>query len=377
MAEFPDMNERALDGLSRVFRYFGEIEAPRLDSAVYRAISLGVANDPELLHLAAGAMEGQPPPNVLYASVHDRLLRDAEAGIDSGPLARWYPSVSKAPIPDTSPFEAFRAFCRTRRAELEPVIASGRTQTCVVHRSAVILPALACLPAVAASAGRVGLLEIGPSVGLNLRLDHYAYVYRGVRRSEDGTDVARVEAADAAWGEPEAQPQLRVANLATAPPPLPERLEVAARRGLELNPLDPEDPDVVRWLRALIWPEHVARAEAMDAALSVAARVPAEIHEGDATLEIEAHVRALPADAARVVFATQVFYQIPKQGRRAILDGLARASAEQPVDLLSMESSGEGDSVLLHFACAGGERGETRELARVDSHGRSIDFRGR
>lgn len=360
MPEFPDMRGRELENLAKVFRYFGEIETPRLDSAVYTAVSLGVAEDPELMELAAHAMSDQPPPNVLFAAVHDLLLRDAEAGAEPDPLSRWYPSVSGSPIPEASPWEAFRNFCIGRRESLEPVIAEGRTQTCVVHRSAVILPALACLPAVQAAEGRVGLLEIGPSAGLNLRLDCYRYEYR----NRNGESVV--------WGATDAEPRLVVEDLGASPPPLPERLDVVARRGLELNPLDLSDPGVVRWLRALIWPEHLQRASAMEAALEHVERVPAEIHQGDATTDIEAHVRALPEAAARVVFATQVFYQIPVEGRQAILDGLARASDVAPVDLVLMESSGEGDSLVTHFAFQNGSRGETLELARVDSHGRAV-----
>ena len=362
MAEFPDMRSRALDKLATVFRYFGEIETPRLDSAVYTAISLGVAEDQRILELAANARSDQPAPNVLYASVHDLLFRDAEAGETPDSLTRWYPSISGGPIPDDSPWEAFRAFCLANEERLVPIIAEGRTQTCVVHRSAVILAALGCLPGVEAAKGRVGLLEIGPSAGLNLRLDRYRYEYR----SKDGSHVV--------WGDPEAKPSLIVENLGTAAPPLPARLEVLARRGLELNPLDLSDPTVVRWLRALIWPEHVARAKVMDAALQQVAKVPAEIYEGDATQDVEAHVRALPADAARVVFATQVFYQIPAEGRREVLAGLARASDSQPVDLILMESNGEGDSTVTHFAFENGKRGEKRDLARVDSQGRSVTW---
>ena len=362
MPEFPDMRDREIENLAKVFRYFGEIETPRLDSAVYTAIALGVAEDPEILELASHAMTGQPPPNVLFAAVHDLLLQDAEAGVDPDPLSRWYPSVSGALIPEASPWEAFRDFCIDRCESLEPVIAQGRTQTCVVHRSAVILPALACLPSVDAADGRVALLEIGPSAGLNLRLDCYGYEYR----DRNGESVV--------WGDAAAEPRLVVKNNGPAPPPLPRRLEVVARRGLELNPLDLSDPAAVRWLRALIWPEHLQRATAMDAALEHVARVPAEIHQGDATTDIEAHVRALPEAASRVVFATQVFYQIPVEGRHAILAGLARASDAAPVDLVLMESSGEGDSRVTHFSFEDGSRGETRELARVDSHGRAVTW---
>ena len=332
-----------------------------MDSAVYTAFSLGVAEDPELLELAAHVSLGQPPPNVLYAAVHELLLRDAAAGLEASPLARWYPSVSGAAIPKDSPWEAFRQFCLENAERLRPILETGRTQTCVVHRSAVVLPALACPPRVEAASGRVALLEIGPSAGLNLRLDRYRYDYGGGH----------------VWGDPEARPVLVVEDRGTSPPPLPERLEIVARHGLELNPLDLSDPAVIRWLRALIWPEHVERARAMDAALAHADAVPIDIRAGDATRDLEAAVLALPRGAARVVFATQVFYQIAAEGVEEILNALARASAEEPLDLVLMESSGEGDSIVSHFAFEAESRGPTRELARVDSHGRWIAWRER
>ena len=361
VAEFPDMRVRDREGLARIFRYFGEVETPRLGSAVYTVFSLGVASDPEMLDLVARVDPDQPPPNILYAGVHDLLLRDAAEGLDPDPLASWYPSVSGAAIPEVSPWQAFRHFCLENRARLAPILETGRTQTCVVHRCAVILPAFACLPRVEAQAGRVALLEIGPSAGLNLRLDCYRYEYG------DGHG----------WGDPKAQPVLIVDDRGDSKPPLPERLEVVARRGLDLNPLDPGDPDTVRWLRALIWPEHVERAHAMDAALAHSQSVPIEIIRGDATRDVEREVQALPEDAARVVFATHVFYQISREGRQAIAEGLADASAEQPLDLILMESSGEGDSIVTHFAFEDGRRSASRQLARADSHGRWIDWQER
>ena len=48
-------------------------------------------------------------------------------------------------------------------------------------------------------------------------------------------------------------------------------LAVAARWGLDANPLDASDPDDARWLRALVWPGEDAREARLVAALAVAA----------------------------------------------------------------------------------------------------------
>ncbi len=358
MAELPDPRARDPEALARFFRYFGEVETPRLGSRVYTAFSLGVAGDARLLEMAARVAADQPAPNVLFAAVHELLLRDDEAGKARAELAAWYPSISGAAIPETDPWPAFREFCLANAARLSPILSSGRTQTCVVHRCAVMLPAIASLPRVVDAGGRVALHEIGPSAGLNLRLDRYRYDYGG----------------GLVWGGADAEPVLGVERRGRLAPPLPERLEVVARRGLELSPIDLDDRASLRWLRALVWPEHVERLRAMDAALAVAERVPVEIRAGDATRDVEAWIAEAPARGATVVFATHVFYQIPRSGRREILAGLARVSGRGPLDLIVMDSSGEGDSVVRHHGFEGGRRVEARTLARSDSHGRWIEW---
>lgn len=358
MGGMPDMNARDSRGLSRIFRYYAEVETPRMGSPVYTVYSFGVAEDSALLDLCSQIGVGQPAPNILYASVHDLLLDDSEASPEAEALSVFYPAITARPIPDHSPWEAFREFCLTHADQLESNLRTGRTQTCVVHRCATVLPALATLPRIRAANGRVALLEIGPSAGLNLRLDRYRYDY--------GNGVV--------WGEPSATPLLVCETRGDLAPPMPGVLDVVARRGLDLNRIDLDDPKEIRWLRALIWPEHAERARVMNEALAHATAVSVEIEEGDATREIGAHIERLPADAPRVLFATHVFYQIPREGRLCILDGIAQASCEQPVDLILMDGTGEGDSRIDWVSFEEGEQKDQLTLARADSHGRWIDW---
>ncbi len=358
MKGLPELSGRDREGLSRMFRYFAEVETPRLGSAVYTAYSFGVSEDSQLLELCSQIDPAQPAPNILFASVQDLLLENPSASSEAERLCAFYPAISGRPIPEESAWEAFRSFCLAHADALGPNLRSGRTQTCVVNRCAVVLPALGALPRVVAEKGRVALLEIGPSAGLNLRLDQYRYEYG------DGL----------AWGDPTARPRLVCETRGRLAPPMPERLEVVSRRGLDLNPIDLDDPAEIRWLRALIWPEHSERAKTMDEALARAKAIPAEIEKGDATRDVAAHVDRLPMDAARVLFATHVFYQIPSKGRRAILDGIAAASLEKPVDFVLMESTGEGDSRVESFHFEGGQRTGHTVFARADSHGRWINW---
>ena len=47
-----DSHSREPDNVARHFRYFGEVEAPKMDSLVYADYCAGVAEDPALLELA-------------------------------------------------------------------------------------------------------------------------------------------------------------------------------------------------------------------------------------------------------------------------------------------------------------------------------------
>jgi hypothetical protein len=362
MIRLPDVHARDPQGLARYFRYFGEVETPRLHSKVYTAFSLGIAEDEALLDLAAQVDPGQPAPNVLYAAVQDLLLEDPDGSATARDLVRFYPAITGETIPETSPFPAFRAFCLAQADRLLPRLRNGKTQTCVVHRCTAILPALAHLPRVTQAGGRVGLLEIGPGAGLNLRLDRYRYEY--LRSGE------RV----ACWGQADTTPVLECELRGSALPPLPEALEPVARRGLELEPIDLADPLALRWQRALIWPEHVLRTRLLEQALAHAADVPVEIEQGDATCDLAAAVGRLPTGVPRVVCATAVLYQIPEAGQAAITRELARASEAAPVDFLVMDSTGQGGSRLDHFVYEEGALQARRALANVDSHGRWMEW---
>lgn len=358
MEALPDIRSRESDQLARYFRYFGEVECPRMQASVYQAYSLGIATDPDLLSLVAEVDPGQPAPNVLFAAVQDLLFEDAQSSREAEALSAFYPAVSGGRIPDRSPWEPFRNFCLAHAQDLLPKLRTGRTQTCVVHRCAVVLPALAALPRIEENDGRIALLEIGPSAGLNLRLDHYRYDYGG----------------GLVWGDPEARPILRCEVRGDFPPPIPGKLEVVARRGMDVHPIDLEDPEEIRWLRALIWPEHAERARVMIEALALAKSVPAQIEKGDATCEIAELIHRLPTNAARVLFATHVIYQIPREGRLAMLGQIAEASRETPVDLIIVESTGRGDSHIDWFSFANGQRTSRTTLGSADSHGRWIEW---
>ncbi len=140
---------------------------------------------------------------------------------------------------------------------VEAVILARHTQTNDPGRCAVLAPLLASLPQ------PVALLEIGASAGLCLWPDLYAYRYSDPQGPSDTVVGAAVAAA-------EELPALMDCVVESGQPPgRVGDLRVNSRAGLDSNPLNPNDPDDVRWLRSLIWPGEQARERRLAEALAL------------------------------------------------------------------------------------------------------------
>jgi hypothetical protein len=126
---------------------------------------------------------------------------------------------------------------------------------------------------------------------------------------------------------------------AAGPVPIPAALpEVVWRAGIDLNPLDVADPDDVRWLQTLIWPEHAHRRQRLAGAVSIARADPPHLVRGDLNEGIDELVEQAPAGATLVVFHTAVL---------AYLDHTARAAFVARVQDPAVEwISNEADGVL-------------------------------
>lgn len=284
------------------------------------------------------------------AAVHEIVL---EGGAHE--LARHYPSVGGEPGPDAAAvFVATVAHHRDRitARTADPV------QTNEVGRSAALLGGYL---AIAAGPGRgmpLRLLEVGASAGLNLRFDHFRY-----------------EAGGQAFG-PASSP-VRFAEPWDGPSPrLDFALEVRERRGCDLRPLDPSRPADRRWLRACVWADQPHRLERLDAALQVAATVPAVVEEGDAPTWLEAQLaRPTPGSATVVVHSIVAQYLPPAARERldeVVRDAGRRATPGTPVAWLRMEpaSSTEAEVRLTSWPAPTPVR--SRLLAHCAFHGPPI-----
>jgi hypothetical protein len=328
-------------------------DAERTGSMLYARIAAGIGKDEELKAMAALARIGQPHANLILAAVHLLLLRGAQ-----DPLSRFYPSVGgTVSAKDGDPFPEFKAFVLQHRAEIVPLIRTRVTNTNEVGRSALLHPGFRVIAE--AAGAPLSLIEIGPSAGLNLIWDKY-----GVRYRKGGETVAVISESASLVIDCE----LRGDGI----PPTGPAPHVGGRIGLELNPVDLSNADDRDWLRALVWPDQVARLTRLDRAIELFAKEKPGIRAGDALALLPDTLAAVPRDHVPVVYHTIAVYQFSREMREALENILTVAGLRRPVWRLSFEYDGSL-YVLSAVRYADGARQE-RRLASCHPHGTWIEW---
>lgn len=289
------------------YRAFAEVEARGM-SACYERWAAGVANDPALVSVIDQLPAVKRQPNLVFSA----------ARLHGAPVGE-YPE--------------FATWLREHWDDVAATCLTHATQTNEPGRCAVLLPALAAL------AGPLAIIEVGASAGLCLHPDRYSYRYRLGDGTGDGGERML---------HPVDGPSPVVLDCAvTGPAPLPERMpDIVWRAGIDLNPLDVRSQADVAWLDALIWPEHHDRRARLRAAVAVARQYPVEIVRGDLGDEIEATVARAPAGATVVVFHTAVLAYVNEQDRNRFAGHMARL----PVRWLSNEGQSVVPGVLERLA---------------------------
>ncbi|MCA0871857.1 DUF2332 family protein [Seohaeicola saemankumensis] len=224
-------------------------------------------------------------------------------------------------------------------------------QTNEIRRSAALVPALHWL-----SARHPGLplhlSELGASAGLNLMCDRFAL----------DTTSGRLGPAD---------PALSLSPDWTGPLPSEMPVTVASRRGVDLNPLDPHNPDHRLRLFSYLWPDQPHRVELTRAAIAVHNAV---VDRGDAIDWLRDRL-AERADGLHLIYHTVAWQYFPADrqhaGRKLIEAAGERATPETPLAWLGMEADDhpdDGAALTLRLWPAG----LRVTLARVDFHGRWV-----
>ena len=341
-----------LETLSLVFYRFAELECPGM-SALYESLCHGIAEDSDVLAIAANARPGQPVPNLFMAAVHWLLMRGCEH-----PVSAYYPDLTPGPVEPGDPYPSFRSFCLNQREEITALISVRLVQTNVVRRCAVLLPAFA--EAIGeARERRLSLVAIGASAGLNLFWDRYAYSYSDGRR----------------WGDGGSSVQLSSVVRGEGRPPLPTSIpDVGFRLGLDLNPVDIRDPDAVAWLKALVWPERREEALILDNAIELAQDNPPHLLTGDALELLSEVLRGIPPDSTLCLYHSHMLNQLSPQARGRFEEIIDQHGAVRDLNLISLEGRAGGHHSAIELTQYQSGSKTTRHLADCDSHGNWIQW---
>ena len=148
--------------------------------------------------------------------------------------------------------------------------------------------------------------------------------------------------------------------------------------GVDLNPVDPADPDAREWLEALVWPENHAQRELLGRALTLVAADPPPIRGGNAVDVLPRVAAELPAGQARLVFHTATRLHVAADRRPAFDAAIEAAGATGPLWWLSAEDRPVPDPRPHPIRDGAALRlrdpaGTTRTLAVVDGHLRWIE----
>ncbi len=216
-------------------------------------------------------------------------------------------------------------------------------QTNEVARAAALIGAARHLAAL--SPRPLRLLELGASAGLNLNFDRF-HLGAG-----PGGVVLTPE-----WSGPVPQ----------------SAFVVASRRGVDLNPLDP-DRDGLR-LMAYCCADQDDRLARLSAALDLARRHPVPVDQGDAGQWLADRLAAPAPGRLTLVYHTIVAQYFPPATRTACAEALAHAGStatpDAPLAHLRMEADGGPDAALDLTLWDGTRRDWS--LGRADFHGRHI-----
>ena len=195
--------------------------------------------------------------------------------------------------------------------------------------------------------------ELGASGGLNLGWDGYAMTAGG--QTFGAKAPALTLRPD--WSGP----------LPPATPP-----QVLSRAGVDLNPLDPMNPNDALRLQAYLWPDQPERLALTRAAIK-AAQTP--VAKGDAIDWLAARLTHT-AGQLHLIYSTVAWQYFPDHKRHLGAELIAKAGAaattDTPLAWFGMENDGNGHGAALTLRLWPGD--VTLDLGRADFHGRWIDW---
>ncbi len=281
----------------------------RLTAALFQAIA---AHD-ELLGRLAAVPPDRLPALLASAAISFLVRRDRPV-----PLAAYFPEPG-APQPrfDAGFFPAAREFFSGRLDDIAAVCHGRRYQMNEVARCTQI--ALGAAATAGSGAGPVALADLGTGAGLGLQLDRYRYQV-GPRAA--GPDAAALSLSCDVRGSLE--------------PPRVTLPAITERVGIDLHPIDLEDPAARSWLEACAPPEAGALAR-LAAAIEVTRHYPVKPVAGDAVQALAGVLAGFPPGRSVIVVDAYMAVFLPPEQRAQLAGIMASAGRTRPVTWLSLD----------------------------------------
>ena len=281
----------------------------RLTAALFEAI----AAEDELVERLGTLPPDRLPALLASAAVAFLVRRDRPV-----PLVGYFPEPG-APQPrfDDGFFPAFRAFCAAHLTDIIEVCRSRRYQMNEVARCTQIVLGIAA--ASGGSADPVALVDLGTGAGLGLQLDRYRY------RVGTGT-----------YGPAAAELSLACDVRGPIMPPPAELPRIAARVGVDLDPVDLQDPAARAWLQACTPPE-VSALSRLAAAMNIARRNPEPVIAGDVLDVLPGVLGSIPRQQHVIVVDAYMAVFLPADRRARLAGILGQAGLGRPVTWLSLD----------------------------------------
>jgi hypothetical protein len=280
----------------------------RLTAGLFRA----VAAHEELLDALAVLPPGHLPALLASAAIRWIVQREKPP-----PLAGYFPEPGgPQPAFDDGFFPAAGAFFSARREDIVAACRGRRYQMNEVARCTQVALGLA---AMAAPDQPIALVDLGTGAGLGLHLDRYRY--------QVGTH---------AFGPRTAALSLRCDLRGAQTPQAAGLPPITGRAGIELRPVDLQDPRARAWLQACAPPEASALAR-LAAAVEVARRHPAPIVAGDVVTALPGVLEGFPPGQPVVVVDAYLAVFLSGEQRAELMAIMAGAARTRPVTWLSLD----------------------------------------
>ena len=327
----------------------------KMGSDLYRRLLHAAADDltgKGELYPLVGAWETDPVtdavPLRLLGGVHRLVLRGEAQG-----LAFHYPTVGGRPTWPGCTAEFFEAV-RSNPVAIKAAL-TRPPQTNEIGRAA---PLLGGLLEVTAMLGMpIRLLEIGASAGLNLLLDRYRY-----------------ELGDGLEYGPPSSPVTVASDWSGRSPALDRPVEVVARRGCDLTPLDVTDAEDVERLLSYVWADQLDRFVRVRRAVELARSGPVPIDPESASDWLPERLAHPYPGAVTVVMQSIVTQYLTAAERHQVLIEVRSAgmgaTRQAPIAWLRMEPAARSFELSLSVW----PQDVHLTLAEVEAHGRWVKW---